>query len=155
MLVSAAIATGTGALAMNGLPTELLGRAVPPALHLEADPAAVAVVQGDTLVLAGQSVHLRGIYAPSRGEICPGQIDCGRAAAGALADLVRGRKVECALEGSDPAGRPYGDCKAGGTDLAEAIVARGWARAIAPEFADVESRARRQRAGLWRDGSGI
>jgi len=115
----------------------------------------VAVVDGDTLVLAGQVVRLRGVDAPDRGDRCLGALDCGGAATAALAGLVRGRRVECAMTGTDPAGRPYADCAANGTDLSRAIVASGWARAQpnAPELADLELRARRQRTGLWADAS--
>ncbi len=146
---------GTAALVMTALSTNLFGRAPPPPSRVAAEPSAVAVVDGDTLVLAGQVVRLRGVDAPDRGDRCLGALDCGGAATAALAGLVRGRRVECAMTGTDPAGRPYADCAANGTDLSRAIVASGWARAQpnAPELADLELRARRQRTGLWADAS--
>ena len=154
MLVGLAIA-GTGALALTGLSTDLFGRASPPPTRVSAEASAVSVIDGDTLRLDGQVVRLRGVEAPDRGDRCAGHRDCGGAATSALAGLVRGRRVECALAGRDGMGRPYAACEANGTDLSRAIVASGWARAKpgAPELADLELRARRQRSGLWADAS--
>ena len=59
------------------------------------------------------------------------------------------------MTGRDNVGRPYAACEANRTDLSRAIIASGWARAQpgAPELADLELRARRQRAGLWADAA--
>ncbi len=150
--VGVVVAAAVGLTAMS---TDLFGRAAPPLTHLAADAQNIAVIDGDTLRLDGQVVRLRGVEAPDRGDRCRGELDCGGAATTALAGLVRGRRVECALADHDAAGRPYADCSANGTDLSRAIVASGWARAQpgAPELADLELRARRQRAGLWADAT--
>lgn len=144
---------GTAALAMTAMSSNLLGRNAPPLTHVGAEAHNIAVIDGDTLRLDGHVVRLRGVEAPDRGDRCLGGMDCGGAATTALAGLVRGRRVECALKDHDAVGRPYADCNASGTDLSRAIVASGWARAQpgAPELADLELRARRQRAGLWAD----
>lgn len=144
---------GTGAALITGLSTNLFGRAPPPPTHVAANASGVAVIGGDTLRLDGQVVRLLGVEAPDRGDRCVGGLDCGGAATTALAGLVRGRRVECALDGHDAAGRPYAACEANGTDLSRAIVASGWARAKpgAPDLADLELRAREQRTGLWAD----
>ena len=146
---------GTGAVALTAMSSDLFGRAPPPPSHVAADAQNIAVIDGDTLRLDGQIIRLRGVEAPDRGDRCRGDLDCGGAAAAALAGLVRGRRVECALADHDSAGRPYAACDANGTDLSRAIVASGWARAQpgAPELADLELRARRQRAGLWADAA--
>ncbi len=153
LLVIAAAVGGTGAIVMTAMSTDLFGRAPPPPSRVAADAGQVAVVDGDTLRLDGQVVRLRGVEAPNRGDRCRGDLDCGGAATSALAGLVRGRRVECALAGHDGAGHPYAACQANGTDLSRAIVASGWARARPglPELADLELRARRQRTGLWTD----
>jgi endonuclease YncB( thermonuclease family) len=144
---------GSGAIVLAAMSSDLFGRAPPPPTHIMADSQNIAVIDGDTLRLDGQVVRLRGVEAPDRGDRCRGELDCGGAATTALAGLVRGRRVECALADHDAAGRPYAACNANGTDLSRAIVASGWARAQpgAPELADLELRARRQRAGLWAD----
>ena len=146
-------AAGTAALVMVGLSSDLFGRAPPGPERLLAEPGQVAVVDGDTLRLAGQVVRLDGVQAPSRGDTCRSGADCGGAATSALAGLVRDRKVECRLSGHDRLGRPYAACAANGRDLSSAIVASGWARAseARPALADLELRARQQGAGLWAD----
>ena len=142
---------GTGVLAMVGLSSALFGRAPPGPDRVSAGPGATAVIDGETLRLGTQVVRLNGIDAPTRGDLCRGGVDCGGAAASALAGLVRDRRVECWLTGRDGQGRPFAACDANGTDLSRAIVANGWARAQpgVPELADLELRARRQGAGLW------
>lgn len=153
LLVVTVAVIGTGTLVLVSRSANLFGRAPSGPARVSAEPNDVAVIGGDTLRLEGQVVRLRGVEAPDRGDRCQGDLDCGGAATSALAGLVRGRRVQCALAGHDRAGRPYAVCDASGTDLSRAIVASGWARAQpgAPELADLELRARRQRTGLWAD----
>lgn len=152
-LLFVSVGVAGSALAGAVLSSNLFGHAVPSPTHVSADAHNIAIIDGDTLRLDGQVIRLRGVEAPDRGDQCLGGMDCGGAATTALAGLVRGRRVECLLRDHDGAGRPYADCNASGTDLSRAIVASGWARAQpgAPELADLELRARRQRAGLWAD----
>lgn len=151
LLLWTAAATGTAALAMVGLSSDLFGRATPGPTRVQADSGQVAVVGGDTLRLAGRVVRLAGVEAPSRGDTCRGGADCGGAATSALAGLVQDRRVRCQLSGHDNLGRPFGECEANGVDLSRAIVASGWARARQdrPALADLELRARQNGAGLW------
>jgi endonuclease YncB( thermonuclease family) len=142
-----------GAVAMIGVPTDLFGRAAPGPDRITAAPGQVAVIGGDTLRLESKVVLLRGVVAPERGERCRDGLDCGGAAASALAQLVRDRRVECRLTGRDDRGRPLAACAAEGVDLSRTMVASGWARAQpdAPELTDAERQARQQRVGLWSD----
>jgi endonuclease YncB( thermonuclease family) len=149
-------AVGTSGLVMVGQSSDLFGRAQPGPDHVQAAPGQVAVVDGETLRLDGRVIRLAGVQAPSRGDACGAGADCGGAASLALANLVRDHSVVCRLSGYDHLGRSYGVCDADGTDLSQAIIASGWARAramdagpMAPGLADTESQARRQRAGLW------
>ena len=140
------------------LPAELFGRV--PALTgtLSAPAPRVAVVDGETLVLNEMIIRLDGVNAPARGQSCRGEdgtsTDCGAASAAALAALVRGRDVECRLNGRDREGFARGVCTVGGVELNHALVAAGWARARAdrPGLGAEETAARAARRGLWRDG---
>jgi endonuclease YncB( thermonuclease family) len=130
---------------------------VPSSLHLSAGAGRLAVVDGDTLMVGERVVRLEGIAAPARGSICRGggqpAMDCGAAAAEALAALVRGNAVECTIRGHDGQGRPVGNCHAGGTWLNEALVLDGWARADSAELRQPEATARAAGRGIWRMGS--
>jgi endonuclease YncB( thermonuclease family) len=129
-----------------------------PALsHLSAESDQLAVLDGDTLRVGEHVVRLAGIAAPQRGSVCHGEaqteLDCGSAAANALAALVRGRFVDCAIRGHDPQGRPAADCSVGGRRLNVALVQDGWARAEAADLQDAEAAARAAGRGIWRLGS--
>ncbi len=147
----AAAGLAVGGLAVAGLSSDLFGGTTPAPERMSAEAAAVTVIDGETLRLGAQVVRLRGVDAPSRLDLCPGEQDCGGAAAAALAALVRNRRVDCRLTSRDRQGRPLGTCEANGTDLSRAIVASGWARAgaDAPGMADLELQARQRGAGLW------
>ena len=109
----------------------------------------VAVIDGDTLSLAGVVVRLNGVAAPPRGQACAAGPDCGRSATAALADLVQDRGVECHVFGHDGMGRPSARCVAGGQDLNVALVDGGWARAGSSAFSAEEHDARTHKRGIW------
>lgn len=140
------------------LPSDLFGRVPQPSGTISAEPTALAVVDGDTLRVKETVLRLQGVEAPPRGRMCQApngtSFDCGAAAAAALADMVRNRRVVCQLAGRDSAGYPQAQCIAGETDLNRQLVANGWARARAdaPAFGPEESRARTELRGLWRGG---
>ncbi len=125
------------------------GSRTPPAGVISADAGQVAVVDGDTLRLAGQVVRLSDILAPPRGQSCAAGPDCGSRASAVLADLVRDRTVECRVSGYDGLGRPAARCDAGGRDVNVTLVASGWARAETPAYTAAESDARSHRRGIW------
>jgi endonuclease YncB( thermonuclease family) len=130
---------------------------VPAGMRLSAPAARLAVVDGDTLRLGDQVVRLAGISAPARGSVChqsgQQQVDCGVAAANALASLVHGSAVDCTIHGHDGVGRPVGNCQAGDTQLSEALVRDGWARADVEALREPETNARAAGRGIWRIGS--
>ncbi len=69
---------------------------------------AETIYSGDTLLLNGDLVRLRGIDAPEAGQICRlnnRTQDCGEEATRALRRMLDGAYVMCALEG-DPDPRP-------------------------------------------------
>lgn len=130
---------------------------VPSGMRLSAPAASLAVLDGNTLRLGDQVVRLAGIAAPARGSVChdggQSHVDCGVAAANALASLVRGSAVDCTIHGHDGAGRPVGNCQAGDTRLSEALVRDGWARAEVEALRQPETVARAAGRGIWRTGS--
>jgi endonuclease YncB( thermonuclease family) len=126
-------------------------------LHVGADAGQTVVLDGNTLRVGDQVVRLQGIVAPPRGSTCQdagqGTVDCGTAAANALASLVRGKAVDCAISGHDARGRPEALCTAGDRKLAEALVRDGWARAKAADLRAVEAAARADGRGIWHKGA--
>ncbi len=140
-------------------PSDLFGRVPSPSGTLTADPAHLAVVDGETLRLNETVLRLQGVEAPPRGQMCRrgdgSSFDCGAAAAAALANLVRDRHVVCHLTGRDSTGYPQAQCLAGETELNRSLVADGWARARSetPAFTHEESQARRAARGIWQSGA--
>ncbi len=113
------------------------------------------VLDGDSLIVGGRWVELHGIDAPERGQECvmdTWEWSCGLEAAGALVDLVSGRRVTCAGVDEDANGRLLAVCWAGGRDLGEALVARGLAlpdpRRGSP-YLEAEAAARAAKTGIW------
>lgn len=117
----------------------------------------IAVVDGDTLRVGEHVVRLTGIAAPARGSVCHGdgstELDCGAAAANAVSAMVRGKAVDCTIDGHDDKGRPMGSCLAGGVSLGNALVRDGWAHAETADLLGSESEARAAGRGIWHRGS--
>ncbi len=114
------------------------------------------VVDGDTIDVDGRRVRLEGIDAPELSQTCTkqggGTWACGRAAANALDDLVRGTGLVCKSEGKDKYGRTLGLCARDGLDLNGEMVRRGLAWAFVKytkTYVGVEAEARKAHAGIW------
>jgi endonuclease YncB( thermonuclease family) len=121
--------------------------------HIGAPADTLAVLDGETLRLGDRVVRLAGIAAPPRGSACRNgaqTVDCGVAAANALAALVRGRAVDCTIKDHDGHGRPVVDCMAGPVVLSGALVRHGWAHADRPALQADENAARAAGRGIWR-----
>ena len=114
------------------------------------------VVDGDTLVVVGETVHLIDIDAPELGQQCAiaGRLfDCGVVARAALLDLSAGAEVICELISTIAGGEIIGQCSAAGYDLSEGMIYSGWAlaqRDIAERYTAIEDGARRAGRGLWK-----
>ncbi len=114
------------------------------------------VVDGDTIVVAGERVRLQGIDAPELHQTCTAygqEWPCGRTSAEWLRDQLRGRQVECVGHARDRYARLLAVCYVGGEDLNERIVREGWAldfRRYSTDYLQAESAARRAGAGIWR-----
>lgn len=116
-----------------------------------------AVIDGDTLEIAGERVRLEGIDAPEAGQTCGGgwlgTWDCGRAATDQLRWLVGGRQVACERAGRDTYGRVLGWCSADGRDINAEMVRTGHAWAFvrySTRYQALEAEAQRARAGIWK-----
>lgn len=147
-----------------GRPRWLTGAAIA-ALLLSGGAAALdelagppRVIDGNTLVVAGQRIRLSGIDAPDLDQVCQHaarDYPCGKVARAALWDLVAGLDVRCAPEDGPPAedGSILATCTAGDFSLSENMVYAGWALADpqAPDrYLAAQADAEKARRGLWR-----
>jgi endonuclease YncB( thermonuclease family) len=89
------------------------------------------VIDGDTIEIVGQRIRIMDIDAPERTQPCASadgaNWPCGIVAADELAAMVQGKQVTCGLIGRPSGGLQLARCAAGGVDLANWIVAAGWA----------------------------
>lgn len=119
MLAAGGLALLGGGL-VGSLPGDFPGRAAPMPERLVGAPGAVAVIDRDTLSVAGHVVRIRSLDATGEHR-CPAGVDCGARAVLALAEIVRDRQVRCVTYSRDEQGRPVADCDANGIDLADAL----------------------------------
>jgi endonuclease YncB( thermonuclease family) len=126
-------------------------QAATPQQELVVPAAQVAVVDGGTLRLNDRVVRLSGVNPPTRGTTCGTGEDCAAASANALAALVREAPVACRVTGKDGLGRAFAVCETSGTELNQAVIAAGWARADDhhPTLRQAEATARAERRGAW------
>jgi len=111
------------------------------------------VIDGDTLTVAGTTVHLAGIAAPPLDQWCQRNdkdIPCGVIARGALLDLVTAMTVTCRLTGDTFQGQPDAVCSAGGFEINANMIYTGWALPLpGTDFQVTRDGAREDRRGLW------
>ena len=133
------------------------GLALAQAPGLLTGPAIAA--DGDTLMMGGHEVRLSGVDAPEGDQLC--QKDgkpyaVASDAQKALAGIIAGKTLSCAVQSMDREGRPIAVCKAGATDVQQAIVASGWAydyaRFSKGLYAPQEAQAKAAKRGVWADG---
>jgi endonuclease YncB( thermonuclease family) len=89
-----------------------------------------SVIDGDTLVVAGERIRLEGIDAPELRQDCTAygqQWACGRTSPEWLKEYLHGRQVECVGHARDRYRRLLAVCYVGGEDLNERLVREGWA----------------------------
>ncbi len=115
------------------------------------------VIDGDTIIVAGESVRLHGIDAPEldqtfrwRGK----QLACGMMALAALEALTAGVTLRCEGIERDRYGRLVAKCfSPNGIDIGRRLVSAGWAlayRRYSTDYVDAEEAARKARRGMWR-----
>lgn len=120
------------------------------------DISSFAFVQPDgSLKIAGNIVHLYGIYIPPTDQTCYSFIrpmPCGTRASLALEFQIAGDFVHCSERASNPDGSITASCRANGQDLSEWMLQKGWAVALpdAPfQYAAMEKIARAKGIGVW------
>ncbi|MEZ5870422.1 MAG: thermonuclease family protein [Nitratireductor sp.] len=109
------------------------------------------VVDGDSLEVEGNRIRLEGLDAPEYRQTCSRfgeQVACGKMARNHLRQLIGNREVVCTSQGIDKYDRYLAVCKAGDTNLNEAMVRDGWAVAYG-DHDMLEAEARRAKRGLW------
>src|SRR5437868_5821666 len=82
---------------------------------------AQTVVDGGTFKMDGKTWRLWGIDAPEMPQACAGWM-AGLQARTTLADLIRGKFINCQSRGADRYGRWLGLCRAGGQDVSAGMV---------------------------------
>jgi endonuclease YncB( thermonuclease family) len=113
------------------------------------------VIDGDTVVVAGELMRLHGIDAPEldqtfwwRGE----QVACGMMAMAALETLAASVELRCEPVERDRHGRLVAKCFAPDrVDIGRRLVAAGWAlayRRYSKDYVDAENEARKARRGI-------
>jgi len=118
-----------------------------------------AVIDGDTIEIAGQRVRFNGIDAPESSQYCQDakgvEYACGRTAAKALDQfLAKSRPVKCVFVAWDQYGRFVGNCtRADGKSIAGWLVESGhaldWPRYSGLEYAGHQAAAKNAKRGIW------
>ena len=117
----------------------------------------VIVVDGDTLKIEEVTFRLHGIDSPEPGQKCSrpdgGKWRCGNEATDALKALTAGKTISCDNRGRDDYQRVIAVCHAGGIELNDTLVRRGYAWAFttySPDYVEAEKEARKLGLGIWR-----
>jgi endonuclease YncB( thermonuclease family) len=117
-----------------------------------------SVIDGDTIEIHGTRIRLNGIDAPESAQTC---LDgsgktyrCGQRSSLALADFLDAhRPTSCIEAGRDQFRRMVAVCTAGGVDIAEWLVRRGyaldWPRYSDGYYASAQAKARAAKSGMW------
>lgn len=122
----------------------------------DAQAASVRIADGDSFSIGKQRFRLHGVDAPELHQDCKDAAGkwwpCGKRARDELRRLIGNNAVHCTERTRDRFGRAVAVCTAGGRDLGEEMVRRGWALAY-PDFASpygaAEADARAAHRGLW------
>ena len=115
------------------------------------------VVDGDTIVVAGELVRLHGIDAPELDQTFwwrGNNIVCGTMSLAALEALTAGVKLRCEVVERDRYGRFVAKVfSPNGIDIGRRLVSAGWAlayRQYSTDYVDAEDEARKAKRGMWR-----
>ncbi len=110
------------------------------------------VLDGDTLLIAGERIRIEGIDAPESKQHCGDGWPCGREATAAMENLAGGKFMRCEGETRDFYGRLIAVCYAGSVDVGGELVRQGLAlayRRYSTAYVDHEDEARQHGRGMW------
>lgn len=119
------------------------------------------VVDGDSIEVGGQRVHILDVDAPEDAQLCFKKAQaieqaawpCGREAALALADWIGSRTVTCDTTGRGARKAWLARCTVAGRDLGEWLAAEGWAvpslHCKCEIVRDATDNARASQLGIW------
>src|SRR4051794_29538912 len=114
-------------------PTALFLLLTLPAISAEPITGPATVIDGDTIEVRGTRVHLLGIDAPEAGQTCETaaglSYPCGRIAAHALAEQIRGNPMTCEPPRTAEDERAAAVCRVGREDLSAWMAAHDHALA--------------------------
>jgi len=127
------------------------------AADASAGSATLRVVDGDTVVLAGERLRLEGIDAPELGQTClddtGAAVKCGQNARQHLQRLLFSGAVSCTGDTLDGFGRRLATCFVGNRDINAQMVQDGHAlafRKYSSRYLSQEDAARQSGSGMWR-----
>lgn len=94
-----------------------------------------AIVDGDSIVIGGERVHILDVDAPESAQFCfkkaesleQGAWHCGQQAAAALSERIGQQRVTCDTLAKGARNGWLARCNVAGQDLAEWLAASGWA----------------------------
>jgi endonuclease YncB( thermonuclease family) len=122
----------------------------------ELAPGLGKIKDGDSFVLRGKQVRLHGIDAPEYRQTCETakgkDYACGKDAAKALRELLRGRKITCTEIERDRYRRSVSICRNGEVELNKEMVRLGWAvayRRHSRNYVAAEREAKLAKRGIW------
>jgi endonuclease YncB( thermonuclease family) len=113
------------------------------------------VVDGDSLVIAGESIRLFGIDAPELAQTCDvsgRNWACGLWAKQTLGQIIGQGVLRCEALDRDRYGRTLARCQVSGRDVAADMVLAGAATAYlrySTDYAEAEAVAKAEARGLW------
>jgi endonuclease YncB( thermonuclease family) len=113
------------------------------------------VVDGDTLIVAGERIRLFGIDAPELRQMCdPSGRNwaCGAWASEVLAELTAHGVLKCTALDRDRYGRTVARCTASGRDIGAQMVQAGAATAYvqySKDYVPQEAAAKAEARGMW------
>ena len=118
-------------------------------LVLTTPATAQTVTDGDTIKHNGRTYRLWGIDAPETKQSCADGWEAGKEATKAMADLIRGRRVECFAVTLDRYGRTVALCFADDVSLSAEMVRIGMPWAFVRDSRDyVGQEAKAKTAGI-------